>query len=147
MEPFSPSDPLFKLLGQAKPVEPRANFTQNVMRAIRQQPQTHGLWERCQEWLAELAVPRLAYTLATLALAALVLWRSGSSSSPTTGEALAQGNAAISILAPAPQIEVLQDSLDTALASELDSADTLSVLLAQQDSSALTDSEIALLLY
>jgi hypothetical protein len=45
MEPFSPQDPLTKLLAQARKIEARSNFTQNVVRAARQTPQDRG-------WLA-----------------------------------------------------------------------------------------------
>ena len=45
MEPFTPDDPLWKLMGNARPVVPRPNFTQNVLRAARLEPQVTG-WRR-----------------------------------------------------------------------------------------------------
>ena len=47
MEPLSPQDPIKHLLAQAREVEVRPNFTQNVLRAARQTPQDRG-------WLAGL---------------------------------------------------------------------------------------------
>lgn len=47
MDPLTPDDPLWKLLGQSRPVELRPDFVRNVLRAARQTPQDKG-------WLASL---------------------------------------------------------------------------------------------
>jgi len=150
MEPFSPNDPLHQLLGKSRPVKVRTDFTQNVLRAIRQEPQREGLWLRLQDWLA--AAPfRPGHALA----AAAILLFAGVGifvSQPESGNGQADvvQTAPVSIplapdaAAPSPQDET---SLESVVASDLDSMDQLSVLLAQQDTSALTDSEIAVLLY
>src|SRR6187397_1085298 len=68
MDPLSTNDPLHTLLGKARPVEPRPNFTQNVLRAIRQVPQSLTLRERIEAWLAGLSMPRVAFAGAVAAL-------------------------------------------------------------------------------
>jgi len=74
--PASPDDPLWKLLGEARKVEVRGNFTANVLRAARNTPQDKGclasLLARCMEssvsWL------RPAMALALVALITGVVW-------------------------------------------------------------------------
>ena len=150
MEPLSPNDPLHTLLGKARSVEPRPNFTQNVVRAVRQVPQTQSGWSRIQEWLAGFTPPRMAYAATAVALVALVA-AVYVQSPPWTGGVTVVQAPANQAKTPIPVQEATgttaEDPLDSAVASELDSVDALSVLLAQQDTSALTDSEIALLLY
>ena len=150
MEPLSPEDPLHTLLGKARTVEPRPNFTQNVMRAVRQVPQEQGGWRRVQEWLTGFVPPRMAYAAAAVALAALAAVAFLQSPSRTGRVTVAQ-TPVKQATTPVPMqvvpLATAEDPLDSAVASELDSVDALSVLLAQQDTSALTDNEIALLLY
>ena len=145
MEPLSPNDPLHTLLGKAKAVEPRPNFTQNVMRAILQMPQTEGLWQRVQEWLGGLTMPRLAVAAAALvivALSVMALWKPAAET-PASPVVVQQNTEPV--IVPAVVDEMLysmttEEPMDSAVAHEF-------VLLAQEDTSALTDSEIALLLY
>jgi anti-sigma-K factor RskA len=148
MEPFSPQDPLHQLLGKSRQVEVRPDFTQNVLRAIRQEPEPRGLLERMREWMNGLAFSRPAYAVAcaaillAVALPALFLWQEGSA--PLTAQVPAE------TMIPEPAAEPMlseEASLETQVASELDNMNQLSVLLAQQDTSSLTDNEIALLLY
>ena len=51
MEPLTPNDPLWKLMSKARPVVPRPDFTQNVLRAARQQGQDTGWWPQISDWL------------------------------------------------------------------------------------------------
>lgn len=147
MEPLSPDDPLHSLLGKARTVEPRPNFTQDVMRAVRQVQQEQSGWRRVQEWFTGFVPPRMAYAAAAVALAAAVAAVFIQHSS-RTGEVTVAQTPLKQATTPAPvPATTAEDPLDSAVASELDSVDALSVLLAQQDTSALTDSEIALLLY
>src|SRR5882672_8489776 len=76
MDPFSPEDPVAKLLGKAKAVQPRPNFTQNVLRAVRQLPQQESGWERMKETLSGWLSPRpaLAGACALMATAMLSVW-------------------------------------------------------------------------
>lgn len=138
MEPLSPQDPLYHLLGKTKPVEPRADFTRNVLRVVRQLPQSESAWER---FLHLLTIPRATTSFAfaaALALGVFVLWnpsQSNRTTLPVADAAIAQ-----------PVFDFTKPS-ESDVASELDGMNHLSALLAQQDTSALTDSDIAFLLY
>jgi hypothetical protein len=162
MEPFSPNDPVFKLLGKAKTVEPRPNFTQNVLRAIRQEPPPATFWSRVKTWGIRWAggTPGAAWAGVAVAtvLTALLIWpSSGPEPEPAAGPsqpALLAEAPRPAVAAPAAAVvpglgEVQEETafVESTVASEFESMDQLSVLLAQQDTSALTDSEIALLLY
>lgn len=150
MDPLSENDPVYKLLGKARSVEPRPNFTQNVLRAIRQQPQSRTAWERFKDKLAGLTFPRPAYTagaFASIAIAAFLTI----TLLPKTEQNNVYTNVTPSIstseVATTSIPEVETSTLENGVTSELDNIDQLSVLLAQQDTSSLTDNEIALLLY
>lgn len=158
MEPLSPNDPVFKLLGKTKSVEPRPNFTQNVLRAVRQTPQRETWWERCQSWLANGLGARSTWAGSGLAVtAALAIWlgvRAPEVETPHTSQAAVATHSTKSttpdwaVTAPTVEEEnftAVEES--TSVASQLASMDQMSLLLAQQDTSALTDNEIALLLY
>lgn len=162
MEPLSPNDPVFKLLGKTKSVEPRPNFTQNVLRAVRQTPQRETWWERCQSWLANGLGARSTWAGSGLAVtAALAIWlgvRAPEVETPHTSPAAvaththstATKGTTPELASAAPTVEeetftAVEES--TSVASQLASMDQMSLLLAQQDTSALTDNEIALLLY
>ncbi len=142
MEPLEPNDSLWKLLGKAKPVEPRPNFTQNVLRAARHTPQTRGWWAGISEWLQARPsfLPRLSITAA--ALAALAAF-AASELRTTNGPAL------IAIRTAAPQSSAIASAEPPLLAVEaqLESVDQVSMLLALEDTSSLSDSEISFLLY
>jgi hypothetical protein len=154
MEPFSKDDPLHKLLGKGRAVEPRPNFTQNVLRAVRQEPQKLGFWERCRAWLDEEGgFKKLNHGIlaaAAVLTLSLVVWKQAGTStgnptdmmatSPSGGSSPAQATEAASATAAEMPVE-------TVVASALESLDHLSVMLAQQNTSAMTDSEIASFLY
>ncbi len=162
MEPLSPNDPLHTLLGKAKAVEPRPNFTQNVMREIRQTPQTVGLWERVQVWLQGLTGPRLALAgvAAAVVLSAVVVALQKPASQDAVvaqkvrqpvvrqamvAPALHEISASMILAAtaePAPVVKV-----ESVPVTEVDDMDPMELLLVQDDTSALTDSELALLVY
>ena len=139
MEPLDPNDPLWKLLGKARPVEPRPNFTQNVLRAARQTPQTRGWWPKISEWLRDspAALPRMVLTAAAaVAFAALVAVQLRTTD---TAPMLAlQTPALVTSVAELPLL---------AVETQLESIDQVSALLALEDTSTLTDSEINFLLY
>ena len=141
MEPLSPNDPLWNLLGKTKAAEPRPNFVQNVVRAARQTPQERG-------WLASLKGWWLARELgqAPLAWAAAVVI------------ALAGISLTFAPLADVPQVVALPVVNQDAVLSEADflvpefetqwkNLETMGDLLAVQDTSQLTDREIHMLLY
>jgi hypothetical protein len=140
MEPFTPEDPLWKLMGKARPVVPRSNFTQNVVRAARQEPQGLGLAARLREWCAGWQ-PRLAGGVAALALALIagvvVLRHSG----PAPVEVAV--NSAPAVIADADMAVIADDNVT----APLDSLDHMDALVAMEDTSALTDTELQFLLY
>ena len=124
MEPFSKDDPLHKLLGKSRVAEPRPNFTQNVLRAVRQEPQI-------------LAV-------ATVLTLSLLLWKKPGSpnGSPSAVVMIYTSTSSPS----AVETAAAEMPVEAVVASELETLDHLSVMLAQQNTSAMTDSEIASLL-
>jgi hypothetical protein len=144
MEPFSPEDPLTKLLGQARPVQPRPNFTQNVLRAARQTPQTESGWERVREFFSRgwLAQPALAGTCALLATALLGFW--ALKPAPNDG-GRDSGGLAVNSGNPVATGEAVTTEPD--VVTELDKMDQFNQLLAQQDTKSLSDSDVAALLY
>lgn len=140
MEPFSPQDPMTKLLAQARRIEARSNFTQNVVRAARQTPQDRG-------WLASLRA-----------------WWEDVSYAPAAGRwALAAGAAAAIALTfavmqmqpeAAPQTQVVEQTILIPEVPLLPAAETpweaayqTEALLAVEDTTQFTDSEIGFLLY
>lgn len=145
MEPLSPNDPLWKLLGQSRPVEPRSNFTANVMREVRNTPQETGWWARVSEefslWLASLRRPALigAAAFAVVALLAIVLDKP----MPTSTD--------VAVSTPALTIQSLADEEMALIANDsslpFENLDHMEALVAMDDTSSLTDSEIAFLLY
>ncbi len=141
MEPLSPLDPLSKLLGKAKAVEPRPNFTQNVMRSVRQLPQSQSAWERMTEWFDAKFNMRPALTAACALLLAAAMtgyWlHQPGSHAPSTTVALVEKNAASSALG----------TTENDVSTTLDQMEQFSILLAQQDTHSMSDSDLALLLY
>ena len=136
MEPFSPQDPLAKLLGKARSVTPRPNFTQNVMRSVRQLPQSQSGWERLSEWFDSRFPlrPVLAAACAVMLAATMVgFWLHQPA---TISIALAENSGTT-------QNSV---SVENDVATDLDQMEQLSTLLAQQDTSAMSDSDLAILL-
>lgn len=145
MEPLSPNDPLWKLLGKARPVEPRSNFLPNVLREVRNTPQQTSWWSRVSEdfsaWLAGLQRPALMAMAAFVIVALLVtlLDRPVPETSPDVSVA---NMTALQPLADEEMALIADDlSLPTA------GLDHMEALVAMEDTSSLTDNEIAFLLY
>jgi len=141
MEPLTPNDPLWNLLGKTKPVEPRPNFVPNVVRAARQTPQEHGWLASLKAWWQERELSHAPFAWAAAAVIAL---------------------AGISLtfapLDDAPQVATQPFVSSEAVLSEADflvpefetewkNLETMGDLLAVQDTSQLTDREIHMLLY
>ena len=141
MEPLSPPDPLSKLLGKAKAVEPRLNFTQNVMRSVRQLPQGQTTWERLTEWFdARFTVrPVLTAACAVLLAAAMTgLWLRQPGAPPLSNTVATIEN---------PAVSPSSSTAENDVATTLDQMEQFSILLAQQDTRSMSDSDLALLLY
>jgi hypothetical protein len=145
MEPFTPNDPLWDLLGKAKPVKPRANFVQNIVREARQTPQEHGLWAKLQGWWQDSvsSSPALSWAV-TAAICAMV-----------TSITLISQQDSSSTVAAQPSTAISEEALLTEIAfpivpefeSEWKNLEQTGALLAVQDTSQLTANEIHLLLY
>lgn len=138
MEPFSPQDPLRQLLGQARDVEVRPNFTQNVVRLARQTPQDCGWLASLRAWWQEnTALGGLS--VAGGAVAALVL----------AFVFMQPDQPVLIVKAPVEPAPAVFD--ESPLPAETEAAWESSLhteaLLAVEDSSQLTDSEISFLLY
>ena len=141
MEPLTPNDPLWNLLGKTKPVEPRPNFVQNVVRAARQTPQEHGWLASLKAWWqeCELGHAPLAWAAAAvIALAGISLTLAPQSDVPQVAtQPVVTQDAVLS------EAEFLVPEFET----EWKSLETMGDLLAVQDTSQLTDREIHMLLY
>lgn len=150
MDPFTPNDPVWKLLGKARPVEPRPNFTQNVLRAARNTPQERGWWPSFRAsagtWLASMQRPALVATAAAVVATLAAIWFEQPSSTHATAPVLAQSQAQSQGAA-----QMVADDDLALIANDvnipLDGVNHMDVLVAMDDTSALTDSEIAFLLY
>lgn len=138
MEPLEPNDPLWNLLGRSRPVEPRGNFCQNVVREARQTPQDIGWWARVKSWAQD--NPALLPRMAIGSACALALALGLATQFPQQNSA----SVAISVTPPVSQIE---DLPLIGLETQLESMDEVSALLALEDTSSFSDSEINFLLY
>ncbi len=161
MEPLDPNDPLSKLLDQARSIEPRGNFTQNVLREARQTPQDRGWLASVRSWLTDTpaAVPafRLAAMTAILTIVAVAWWKQESavSSAPSVAEVIPEPPAPVqSMAAKSSPVEIVDsESLleESPLVPEVETQwqnlDHLDALLAVEDTSMLSDSQIAFILY
>jgi hypothetical protein len=140
MDPLTPDDPLWKLLGQSRPVELRPDFVRNVMRAARQTPQDKG-------WLASLKAR----------------WQEASWTQTGLSWAAAGAIAILGIVSVLPEAipdhgpasstqlsAVDQPSADFMVPefeSEWRNLEHMGDLLVVNDTTGLTDQEIQLLLY
>lgn len=137
MEPLEPNDPLWNLLGRSRPVEPRGNFAQNVVRAARQTPQDRGLWAGFKSFFENSRVfsPRLAVATTCAVALCLGVFLLPSETAVVTSSLVATQ--------PAP-VEGLPLVMPEA---PFESMDEVSALLALEDTSSLSDSQIHFLLY
>ena len=143
MEPLTPQDPLWKLLGNAREPEVRGDFTQNATRLARQTPQERGWRARVKAWFAPeeaLSVPRVAFAaLPVLAAAALALWSVPSGTVPVPVAAV------VPTAAPAP--DLFPEDAAFEVTEQWQSIEEMTDLLAVEDTATLSDREIAMLLY
>lgn len=161
MEPLTPNDPLWKVLGQTKRVEVRPNFTQNVVRMARQTPQDRGWLARLKSWWQEKQEVGTAATWTWAAAAAVIaLTASAVLFTPAASEDSSVSLAAVTIPAPVPTATAEKtEPASTVAGAEVDfplmpgfetewqNLEQMGDLLAVHDTSLLTDSEINLLLY
>lgn len=144
MDSFNPNDPVWKLLGKARPVEPRTDFVQNVVRAARNTPQERGWWPvafaSVGSWLAGLQRPALVAVAAAVLVTLSTLWFE----QPAVEQpgAVAPGVSAAQTVADEDLALIASD-----MNIPLDGINHMDALVAMDDTSALTDTEIAFLLY
>jgi hypothetical protein len=144
MNPIEPQDPLWKLLGKGRSVDVRSNFVQNVVREARQTPQERGFWAAVKGFWTDsigmISVGRMvagAAAVVVLGVLGLNVLKVPSVEDSSSVAALAVTNTPAAVEAPlVPEVE-----------TQLESLDYLDELLALEDTSALSDREIAYLLY
>ncbi|MBN8418250.1 MAG: hypothetical protein J0L73_04995 [Verrucomicrobia bacterium] len=143
MEPLSPQDPIAKLLAQARAVEVRTNFAQNVVRAARQTPQDRGWLAALRSWWEDVsfAAPAAKWAFATVTVAALALALVIFQTQPASETQIAKQDAPPVVAVP--DLPLLAAAAETPWEATFDTQ----ALLAVDDTSQLTDSEIGFLLY
>jgi hypothetical protein len=132
MNPLEPNDPLWNLLGKAREVEVRGNFVPNVLRAVRQEKQSGSRWS---EWLSAVWFKPLLAATAALAISAIVFWPSADEQAPVV---IAQSTV--------EDAELIQLAQAMPLLP-IETVNEMNALLALDDASAMTDTELAFLLY
>ena len=144
MDPFPPNDPVWKLLGKARPVEPRTDFVQDVVRAARNTPQERGWWPQMREsagaWLAGLQRPALIAVAAAVVATLATVWFDQPMAGPSVAPSLVVST---SSQVADEDLALIADDLSI----PLDGINHMDALVAMDDTSALTDTEIAFLLY
>ena len=142
MEPLSPEDPIAKLLAQARAVEVRTHFAQTVARAARQTPQDRGWGAALRIWWEDVSFVTSAakWTFATVTLAAMALALIIFQTQPTAETRLVGHDSRVMVL---PDLPLLPEAAESPWEATLDTQ----ALLAVDDTSQLTDSEIGFLLY
>lgn len=145
MNPLEPQDPLWKLLGQGRKVDARPNFTQNVLREARNTPQQRGWWSALKVWWEDSSalLPAGRLIAMTAVVLAGLLWLA-KTDSPNAEPMVVAGP--VQVLAVESQVPVTAP-LVPEVETQLESLDYLDELLALEDTSGLTDREIAYLLY
>ena len=143
MEPLSPQDPVAKLLAQAGAVEVRTNFAQNVVRAARQTPQDRGWLAALRSWWEDVsfAAPAAKWAFATVTVATLALALVIFQTQPASETQIAKQDAPPVVAVP--DLPLLAAAAETPWEATFDTQ----ALLAVDDTSQLTDSEIGFLLY
>ena len=128
-----------KLLAQARRIEARSNFTQNVVRAARQTPQDRGCLASLRAWWEDLSYAPAAgrWALAAGAAAAIALTFAVVHTQPESASAIAEQPTVV--VPEVPLLPAAETPWETAYQTE--------VLLAVDDTTQFTDSEIGFLLY
>ena len=146
MNPMEPHDPLWKLLGKGRKVEVRPNFTQNVVRLARNTEQERGWWAGFKAWwqdaVALYPAGRLAAVAAAVALMAGLAWMAATQPGPADPVVAEAPAVAEKEVVPAVEVPLVPE-----VETQLESLDYLDELLALEDTSGLSDREIAFLLY
>lgn len=152
MNPLEPNDPLWNLLGKTRDVEVRGNFVQNVVRAARQERQEHGFWPRLKAWFSEGSQSvwlRPVAVAAAVTMAGLVAWKGAfSPHSEALSPSVVTAPAVPALESEAASDEAAMIQLAEAMPTmSLETVNEMNALLALEDASAMTDNELAFLLY
>lgn len=143
MEPLTPNDPLWNVLGQAKPVKLRANFVANVVREARQTPQDRGWLSRLKTLLYEREAGQGAMAWAMAAVVVIAGVWAFSSPEQSVSVITHQAPTAVTEEHVLSEEELFLSSFEL----ELKKLELESDLVAAEDTSELTASEIRMLLY
>ncbi len=127
-----------KLLAQARRIEARSNFTQNVVRAARQTPQDRGWLASIKAWWEDVSYAPAGgkWALAAGVTAAVVLSVAVLQTQQKAAPAFVEKAV---VLPEAPLLPAAETPWETAYQTE--------ALLAVEDTTQFTDSEIGFLLY
>ena len=127
-----------QLLAQARRIEARSNFTQNVVRAARQTPQDRGWLASIKAWWEDVTYAPAAgkWALAAGVTAAIALSFAVLQMPQETAPEFAEQPV---ILPEVPLLPAAETPWETAYQTE--------ALLAVEDTTQFTDSEIGFLLY
>ncbi len=157
MDPLNDQDPISKLLAQARQVEPRGNFTQNVLREARQTPQERGLFATLASLFSgsssSAPVWRLAAATAAIALIGLAWMQQSRTVAPSVVEAQqieeAPLVASTPVEVPPSNEDLFADEIPLLpeVETQWQNLDHQDALLAVEDTSMLSDSEVAFFLY
>lgn len=156
MEPFDSQDPLTKLLARARKIEARSNFTQNVLREARRTPQDRGWLAALRGWweeaplLASHGKWSLASGVAIIAFVAVaVLQVQPGTTTPQVVHHVPAAPAVAPVVQAVSETSVAESGLPDMPAAETawEASYQTEALLAVEDTSQFTDSEIGFLLY
>jgi hypothetical protein len=146
MKSFEPDDPLWKLLGASREPKVRPNFVQNVVREARNAEQERGWWAVVKAWWFEsgtmMPVGRLIAVAAVVVLLGVVgvgVFDGGESVPSGVAVQLAETDTQVVAVVEVPLVPEVE--------TQMKSLDSLDELLAVEDTSGLTDRQIAFLLY
>jgi hypothetical protein len=135
-------DPLRKLLSSLPEVTVRGNFTANVLREARQTPQERGWLAAMKAWWAESMVAKPLSLAGAAAAAIAITFVLLTPRTEVPSEALAStpvSNEAPAMLDDMPMLPETESAWEASLHAE--------TLLAMQDASQFSDSDISFLLY
>lgn len=141
MEPLTPNDPLWNLLGKTRKVGLRPNFAQNVVRAARQTPQDRGWLAGVKSWWRDFELGHAGLAWAAAAVIAVA----GASFTLRPSAEVPQMAAAAAVQTEAAPVSA--DFMIPEFESEWQDLEQMGDLLVVNDTSVLTDREIQMLLY
>jgi hypothetical protein len=140
MDPLTPDDPLWKLLGQSRQVKLRPNFVQDVVRAARQTPQDKGWLASLRARWQEASWPTSGLSWGTAAaIAILGIVSALPESSPD--------NTPVTVTRVSELDHPTADFMVPEFEAEWQNLEQMGDLLVVNDATVLTDQEIQMLLY